>query len=306
MRSTDGKLWHLTLPATAAITGSEGTAISPSALTAGVAGIVEGTVGAGSVSADSVKLLSESATGARVSYAWSGDGKSLLVSGTGWPGERDVTFTTGPAGGPQSQFAKSHADSSGNLSDRIQAPPANPGQGSVWLFASSAGASGSSAQVALPLASLGSFDAPPATQLYITSQKGSQSGEIGSYCSYGRCFALPNLTLPGEVLDVLPGDLLALRQQNGTGALINETPTRLSTQIYAFPSRPGEEPDASLSFAPTGTPVYASGDLPGRPFSVSLPQSLASGRYALIVSISWPDSGGGANRGVYGFLVQVP
>jgi hypothetical protein len=306
MRSLDGELWRVSLPAGAAITGSEGTSISPAALTAGAAGVVDGTVESGTVSAGSIKLLSESATGARVSYSWSADGKSIFVSGTGWPGETDVTFSMGLPGGAQSQFAKMHADSSGNLSDSIQGPPQNPGQPSQWLFASSAGASGPAAQVAIPLATLGSVAAPPATQLYITSQKGSQAGQVGSYCARGKCFSAPTVPLPGEALSVKPGDLLALRQQNGTAAIINETPTRISTQLHSFPATPGEAPDASLSFVPAGTPIYSSGDLPGRPFSVSLPQSLAAGRYALIVSISWPDNGGGANRGLYGFLLQVP
>jgi hypothetical protein len=261
-------------------------------------------VRSGAISADSIKLLSESATGAHVSYTWSADGNSIFVSGTGWPGEQDVTFATGPAGGPLSTFGKLQADSSGNLSDSIQGPSRTAGQPLLWLFASSAGASGP--QVAIPLASLGSADAPSATQLYITLRNDSQSGEIGSYCTSGKCFSSPNIPLPGDMLAAAPGDLLALQQQNGTGAIINESPTRLSIQLFADPNTQGDIPDISLSFVPKGAPVYASGDLPGRPFSVSLPQSLASGRYALILSISWPNSGGGANQGVYGFLLQVP
>ena len=62
---------------------------------------------------------------------------------------------------------------------------------------------------------------------------------------------------------------------------------------------------AALS-APKAQPVHATGDLPGRPFSVALPQVLPAGKYVLLVGAGWPDPTGGTSDTQYGFTLQVP
>jgi hypothetical protein len=108
------------------------------------------------------------------------------------------------------------------------------------------------------------------------------------------------------VLTVGPGKALALRQQNSADPLFYATPNKLTFHLYPYAWPSGQTLDSVATFVPGGTSAYSSGDLPGHPFSVTLPPTLAAGRYALVVSVWWPDSAGGANNGVYGFSVQLP
>jgi hypothetical protein len=294
----DGKQWSLSLPAGAAITGSEGSPLAPSTLDAGQSAVVEAMVGQGDMTVSRIRLLSESRNGARVSYTWSADGTSIFVAGTSWPGERDVIFSTGPAGGAQTQFAKLTADSNGILSAGIQPPTAAPGQLPTWLFASSSDGSTLLAQVAVPLAAVGSAAVRPPIQLYITSGDGSQSAGTGPYCRQGKCLAPVGIALPVDALSAAPGALLGLRDATGTNLISLQSASGLSIQIYP-------DPGGGAQFVPGATPIFSSGDLPGVPFSVHLPDNLPSGRYVVLATVSWPDSDGGKNNGLYGFTVQV-
>jgi hypothetical protein len=294
----DGKQWSLALPAGAPIANSEGSPTQPGVLDAGQAAVVDAVAGQQGMSASSIKLLSESKSGARVSYTWNADGSNIFVAGTGWPGGHDVIFSTGPSGAAPAQFAKLTADSLGNLSGSVQPPPAPAGQTPTWLFASSSDGNNLLAQVAVPLASVGGAALPPPMQLYIMSSSGSQSAGIGAYCRQGKCLSPPGVVLPLDALAAAPGDLLALRDADSTNPALGQSPSALSVQLFPYPA-------GSEQFIPSGAPVFSTGNLPGVPFSVHVPANLAPGRYVALANVSWPDSAGGKNNGLYGFTLEV-
>jgi hypothetical protein len=62
--------------------------------------------------------------------------------------------------------------------------------------------------------------------------------------------------------------------------------------------------DGVFYFRPRSEPVHSTGIVPGRPFSVALPQALGTGKYALVVDVTWP--GRSAGDATYGFTVTVP
>ncbi len=295
-----GQQSRLLLAQNASITTSEGSAADAAMLDVGLSVIVEGEITQGVVNVGSIKLLSLSHSGARLDYEWNQNG-ALFVAGTGWPGEHSVTFSIGPSNAPHPPFATLVADSRGNLTSSIALPKAPVGQSMLWLFASSSDKNGLLAQVALPIVALGSTNSLSAAQLYITAKQGAEEGSVGSYCVQGKCFASNGVALLVDTLTVKPGDMLGLRAQSGTNPVLAPTATLLSTQLYLYPNSSA----GSAYFVPGGSPIFETGDLPGHPFSITLPASLAPGRYALIVSVSWPDAGG-KNNGVYGFAVQVP
>lgn len=298
--SLDGRQWLLVVPSTAVISTSEGSPTSSRALDAGIAVLANCTTVQGIVTVSKMTLLSYSRTPARVSYEWSSDGSSIFVAGTGWPGERDVSFAMGTADGPQSPLATRKSDSRGNLTESIRPPVGFTGQTRAWLFATASDPNGSRVQIGVPVVSLGSPGAPSPTQLYINSQQGSEQGGTGEFCTSGKCFPSSGVALPADTLTVKPGDVLGLRAQEGANPLLAMTAVSLSAQLYLFPT--GVAPQF---FVPQGTPISASGDLPGRPFSVTLPTKLTSGKYALLVSVQWPATTG-KNTGVYGFALQIP
>jgi hypothetical protein len=306
MSALDGKQWRLNLPNGVSISTSEGSLISASVLDAGMAAVVDGALSQGTLAANSIRLLSESRTGAHIDYLWAQDGSSIFVAGTGWPGEQDVSFAVGAADSTQAPFAKLHADSRGNLTDRIKPPTGMTGQSTLWLFASSSAKGGAQVQVAVPIISLGSPTTPSPLQLYISTNTGAQSGGYGSYCRQGKCFPSAGMALLIDTLTVQQGDVLGLREEEGTSSLFAPTATALSFQLFAYPGTSGGQvPGDPVYFAPKGAPIYASGSLPGRPFSIALPSKLSQGRYALLVSVDWPDNGG-EDSGTYGFAIQVP
>jgi hypothetical protein len=58
----------------------------------------------------------------------------------------------------------------------------------------------------------------------------------------------------------------------------------------------------SGAFVPSGAPVHSTGQLPGRPLSVTVPTGIEKGTYALSVRASWP---GASAVLVHSFLLEV-
>ena len=69
----------------------------------------------------------------------------------------------------------------------------------------------------------------------------------------------------------------------------------VSAQVFSYDTPPGQitQRDGALYFTPKGQPVHATGDIPGKPFSVALPQAIPPGKYAMLVQVGWPDPNGG-------------
>lgn len=311
LHSLDGKQWKLVLPASATVVYSEGSAAQASIADAGMAVHVEGASSSGVVTVSALKLLSTSHTGAQVAYNWGGDGASLWVGGTGWPGEHTVAFALASApGAPAAPFATLKSDSRGDLTDVIKLPKLDPNtSSSMWLIASSSDKNTLTAQVAIPFSMLGSKNAPPPPQLYITSQVGAQMGGIGSYCWGGKCASVVGAPLPTDTLTVKGGDVLAFRSQLGTDPDSGLTPQIFSANLYAYPDSAGGQGalvNGTFYFTPKSAPLQSTGDLPGRPFSVALPKVMPSGKYAVVVNVSWPDPVSGKGSAVYGFALQAP
>lgn len=304
MISLDGKGFRLNLPAGASITTAEGRPAAATSLDAGVAAIAEGNASNGVVAVKSIQLLSVSSGGVRVGYVWSDDGSSLVVTGSGWPGERDVIFALGTAS-RQTAFATLRSDSRGNLTGTIKLPRGADAQKTPWLFTSSTDKSGTQMTVAEALASLGSVATPPPFQLYISTSQGAEMGAAGAYCSRGKCVSSAGVTLHGDGLAVKAGEMLGLRSNSGSDTLFAPTATSLSVQLFRYPAA-SPQPYGSVYFTPSATPLYSIGGPNGKPFSVTLPGNLASGRYVMMVNVGWPDQGGGRDNGTYGFVIQVP
>jgi hypothetical protein len=309
LRARDGKEWVLAVRADAEVLYSEGSAAPADAIRSGMAISVEGTLSGGKVSVTILKLVSVSRTGAQIGYTWQDGGKGISVSGTGWPAERAVALTLMRlnTGGPPA-LATVRADSRGNLAAVVKVPegsalPAGP----LWLFATSADKDTLLAQVAVPFEPQGSRTAPP--QLFALSEAGEQRGGLGSYCWQGVCADRIGIPLPQGAMQVTPGEVLGLRSQYGPDLNAGLTPTSFSAQLYAYPDNPASEgvvQEGVFYFRPKTQPIHATGEVPGRPFSVSLPGALPRGKYALLVSVIWPEPSGGRGDAVYGFTLQVP
>ncbi len=308
----DGKEWVLSMPASANLRYSEGNAAQPSVLQPGMSVSVDGTLSGGKVSVAAMQLLSVSRTGAQFGYALQPDRKSIRVTGTGWPGEGQVVFTVrhlDKDSGPQLGRAKS--DSRGNLYALLKLPPANGLPAApLWLFADVSDKGKVVASVAQPFDATGS---PPEVRgppdLSVLARSGEQTGGVGDYCWQGRCVAAIGVPLPGDAPHVVPGEVLGLRSQIGPDPETGLTPLSFSGQLYAYPDDPssrGTISNGTLYFNPKGQPVFSTGDIPGRPFSVSLPSSLASGKYILVLVVGWPGVSGNKETSNYGFTLLVP
>jgi hypothetical protein len=309
LRARDDKEWALAVRPGTEVLYSEGSNAPAGVIRPGMSASVEGALSGGKVSVIMLKLLSVSRTGAQMGYTWQDGGKGIRVTGTGWPAERPValTLTRLNTGGPPA-LATIRADSRGNLTAVVRVPegsalPAGP----LWLFATSADKDTLLAQVAVPFDPQGSRSAPP--QLFALSAAGEQSGGLGSYCWQGICADRIGIPLPQGAMQVTPGEVLGLRSQYGPDLNAGLTPTSFSAQLYAYPDNPATEgvvQDGVFYFRPKTQPIHATGEVPGRPFSVPLPGALPRGKYALLVSVIWPDPSGGRGDAVYGFTLQVP
>ncbi|HYP40874.1 MAG TPA: hypothetical protein VEX13_10985 [Chloroflexia bacterium] len=305
----NGKEWTLLVHPVTEVLYSEGSAAPADVIRPGMSASVEGTMSGGKVAVTMLKLLSVSRTGAQIGYTWQDGGLGIRVSGTGWPAELPValTLTRLNTGGPPT-LTTIRADSRGNLAAVVQLPadsalPAGP----LWLFATSADKDTLLAQVAVPFEPQDSRSAPP--QLFALSAAGEQSGGLGSYCWQGVCADRIGIPLPQGVMQVTPGEVLGLRSQYGPDLNAGLTPTSFSAQLYPYPDNSASEgvvQDGVFYFSPKTQPIHATGEVPGRPFSVPLPGALPRGKYALLVSVIWPDLSGGRGDAVYGFTLQVP
>ncbi len=265
---------------------------------------VEGMSSGDEVSVTSMRLMSVSRTGASFGFTVQPDGKSLRISGKGWPAEKGVVFSLRTlATQADKSLVSVTADSRGNLSGFAQLPArtALP-EGKLWLFAISSDKNAVLAQVALPfIYPAGNTQEPPT--LTILSAVGEQIGGVGSYCTQTMCADKMGVPLPPDALKVSSGEVLGLRSQYGPDPNAGITPTRFVADLYAYPdpvSNQGTLLDGVFYFRPGAPPLYTTGELPGRPFSISLPNSLAPGKYAVVVFVTWPDGDGS-----YGFTLEV-
>jgi hypothetical protein len=310
MRARDGQEWSVELSAGSALHYSEGDTAPASALQPGIAVVVSGQAVGGSVRAIEVRLYSLSKTGARVGYSWQPPSNTFRVSGTGWPAEKEVKFSLAPLNseGPPA-FHTARTDSRGNLSTSFPVPDANSvPAGRTWIFAVCTEGNRLLALVAVP------FELPPPgpdssepPQLFASTAAGEQRGARGSYCWRTRCVDYRGVPLPGDALAAGPGEVVALRSQFGPDPRAGLTPDNFSAQVFTYATPPGQvtEIDGIPFFTPRAEPVHSATGDTGRPFSVTLPQSLPAGKYVLIVQVTWPDPAGGHGDAVYGFVLEV-
>lgn len=312
LTARDGKEWPLSVAATAILRYGEGDKAPASALRPGLAASVDGTWLGGRVSVASLQLLSVSKTGAQFGYTVQPDKKSIRVTGTGWPGEQTVAFSIRRLDKDQgSQLGSAKSDSRGNLAAllKLPAPGALPA-GPLWLFAQAQGKSGILASVAQAFDAAGGpaeTSGPPS--LTMLARSGEQTGRVGDSCWQGQCQPAIGLPVPGDSLLVAAGDVLGMHSQLGPDPETGPTPLSFSGQLYPYPGDPstqGTLSDGTFYFTPNGQPVFSTGDVPGRPFSVSLPAALPSGKYILAVAVVWPGPSGIRETTSYGFVLQVP
>lgn len=312
LKARDGQEWNLEIRPGSAITYSEGDNAPPGALRPGMAVAVGGAASGDAVTVSQMRLMSVSRTGAQISYIVQPDRKSMRVSGTGWPAERSIALTLAVlnAGGPP-PLKTARSDSRGNLSASVAIPEANAlPSGPLWLFAIASDNNALLAQAAVPfdLPDSGPDPASMPPQLFVLGQTGEQAGGLGSYCWRKVCASTNGVPVPGQALQVKASEVLGFRSQIGADPQSGLSPDKFSAQLYTYDSPPGQtaQRDGILYFTPKAQPVHTTGDLPGRPFSVALPQVLPAGRYVLQVDVGWPDPAGGTSNAQYGFVLQAP
>jgi hypothetical protein len=304
----DGQSWVLTFDTNSGILYSEGSPAPRAAVVSGSEAAVSGEASGGSVRITEMRLMSVSQTGAQLGYTIQPGGRSIRVSGTGWPARKSVAFSfarLNSEGGPALKTAT--VDSRGNLSVLVTLPGGNAiTPEAFWLFAVAADSSGLLAQVALPFdppSPASNNTSPPSLHLQVPS--GEQRGGLGSYCWRGLCADTAGVPIPEQPITIRMGETIAFRSQYGPDPDVGLSPTTFSAHLYSYDTPPGQVTELNdlLSFTPRGQPVFTTPILPGRPFSFNLPPSVAPGKYALILSIQWPNPMGGTGDAQYGFTV---
>ena len=303
LTARDGKVWSLALNANTKITYSEGAPAGIDALRPGMAVSVEGTATGADVAVASLRLMSVSRTGATFGFTLQPDGKSLSISGGGWPAGQAITFTlrtlATDGGGP---LASLTADSRGNVLGTIQLPQSGTSSQGLWIFATASEKNIITAQVAQPFNyTVGKAAEPPA--LFLLGSLSEQAGGLGSYCYQTMCVDKIGIPLPSASLMALPGEVLGLRSQYGPNPNAGITPVRFIAEVHPYPvanASQGTFVDGVFYFRPSQSAVYTTGELPGRPFSIALPGTLPSGRYAVVVYVTWPEGDGS-----YGFTLEL-
>jgi hypothetical protein len=310
MKDYAGKEWQVSLFSSAAVYYSEGGEAQAAQLTSGEYARVEGSVVGDRVNAGSVRLMSVSSTGARLGYELQPGGREIRLSGTNWPAKRDVTFSLRPSAGEGGvQLGSARADSRGNVFASFDLPSATPADQPLWFFAQVAEKDTLLAQVAMlypPGGAAQQVNGLPT--LMLLGSAGEQMGGMGSYCLRGECVPAIGVPVPGEVMLVASGEVLGLRSQFGLDPDLGVSPQRFTTQLYAYPAEPASEGaliDGTFYFSPTSLPVFTTGEVPGRPFSVTLPPVVAPGKYLLLLSVVWSDVEGARDEAVYGFALEV-
>jgi hypothetical protein len=285
---------------------SEGVPATSSSLSTGAWVGVQGAGGDGEATASTVTLLSVSRTGAQFGLTRSTDGKTVRITGRGWPAGKEISFTLKASDDAASKpFATSQADSRGNLnfvanwpqSDRAQNHP-------LWVFGVVSENGATMTQVVLPYDTV--TGDPPG--LVVLSRMGEQQGGVGSYCWEGKCVDKVGVPLSSIPLRVTRSEILGLRSQYGPDPHLGLLPTRFTAQLYLYPSDPasqGVSVNGVYYFAPRTSPSHNI-EVPGRPFSVSLPSNLRAGIYALLIFAEWVGPSGRTGDSIYGFLISVP
>jgi hypothetical protein len=310
IRDPDGKHWRVQFPNSVPLSYGNGTPANASLLDIGMHLSVESKPSADGLTATSATLLSVSSSNAWIGYEWKQDGKHLLVSGAGWPRESVVFFSHEPPFyppqeppfvpiyyGPPDPFASLATDSRGNLQGSIEVAAYS---GTRWLLASSQ----QDIRLYAPLAhadKLGQL----APQLTIMGQAGAQLAYRGSYCWASHCTEAPEVPLPTFALHAAPGATLTFRSQYGPDPRTGLTPNTYSADIYPLPGDFNLPLDHSFTFTPQSQPIYSARNLPGRPFSLAVPQDLPVGAYALVVTVTWPDPSGGTSNVTYGLVIHA-
>ena len=304
LRGRDGKDWTLNMGSTARLQFNEGSSATAMHVAPGAWSSVEGSASGGSVNLSTLRLLSASHTGAKIGWTWQGGGKTLGVVGRGWPPGKEVNLAVRTLGGSSGKpFAVGRADSRGILNFGAPAPHFDPAQaGTQWIFASASDKGVILAQAALP------YDLPAGAppSLILMSGGGEQKGGLGSYCWEKRCADAVGAPLPALPLVAAPGEVMGLRSQFGPDPDIGVTPLRFTARLYTYADglTQGVTIGGVVYFAPASQPLHAV-DVPGRPFSITLPANLAAGRYALVISATWANSSGVGEASAYGFTLLL-
>ncbi|HUP27010.1 MAG TPA: hypothetical protein VM409_01140, partial [Chloroflexia bacterium] len=204
----DGVDYSVALSGATRLLFSEGDVASTGDLRAGVLAEVEGSAVAGIVAAETVRLRSVSRTSAELRAEWSDDGVTLFVTGTRWPGEKQVALSGSSPDGSITPLGSGRSDSRGNLLART--PRSSIKSASSWLTASVSFDNRLIAQAAIDIVD---GDVPPS--LTLGSNGGEQLGSLGSYCRQGRCRDSLGVPLPAEGGAVVPGASLGLHSQLG-------------------------------------------------------------------------------------------
>ena len=240
-------------------------------------------------------LHSVSGGGAVVGYSWLNE-STLRVSGRGWPAGQEVAFGLGTSSGGNSRFAAIAADSRGNLTGRITLPQViEADQVRFWLSAVTASPRGT-AKVSMPLSSLGVSGDPSPPLLLAYTGSGGQASARPTECPTSGCVPGHALPLPLQSLATSRGEVVGLRPRWGPDQLIGPAPSRFAADLYPLAGSPGTE------FTPGGAPAHSTGELPGLPLSLTIPQGMPPGTYVLTVRATWPGARGAL---VHAFLLEV-
>jgi hypothetical protein len=305
LREQGGKVWSLTAGSESKLLFSEGSPATRDALQTGAWVSFEGTGGGGKAAVSTLTLHSVSKSGATFGFSRSRDGKTLRISGRGWPSGGEVAFSLRLLNGQGAKaFATTRADSRGNLN--FSAPmPAQPQPGdTTWMVATALSRGAVVAQFVVPYL-LRSSDPPDLTLL---SRSGEQMGGPGSYCWETLCADTIGLPIPLSPLIVSRGVVLGLRSQYGPDPNLGLLPSAFTVNIHPYPADPnsqGTTIEGVYYFRPGDRAVH-SVRVPGRPFSVAMPPNLTPGTYIVTIFAGWQPPSGGAGDSSYGFLVLIP
>ena len=295
LTALDGAQRRLVVPPGAQVRYAEGSLASAGVVDVGIYAAAQGSEENGTLQVAQLDLLSVSRTGAVVGYQWAGD-NLLRVSGRGWPSGQEVAFGTGSATGNHAQFATLKSDSRGNLTGSVAVTGMIRQNGTgTWLSARTASGS-AGASVSVPLAAQGSGAAPPLPRVFVYAGSGAQSAAAPAGCPAAGCPSNRSVALPVAALSITPGEVLRLRALSSGDPFSGPVPAKDTADLYPAGAEGAGE------FVPSGAPVHSSGEVPGRPLSVSLPQALAPGRYVLLLHTAWP---GVRDTLVYGFVLIV-
>ncbi|MDQ5823702.1 MAG: hypothetical protein M3441_05740 [Chloroflexota bacterium] len=311
LRDDAGKEWKVVVGSDAPVSYSEGSEAKIAQVASGEYARVEGRQRDGQFYASKIRIMSLSRTGARLGYELLPNGRGIRVSGTRWPASSSVTLSIRPFSGEGGvQIGTTRSDSRGNVSASFAMPPTTASEESLWLFAQLVNGNSLVAQVAVLYSpELSAEEARNVPALILLSHNGEQMGGTGSYCDDEACLETAEVPMPGDNLLTNPTEVLRLRSQVGFDPEMGPTPERFAARLYLYPAAPAREGvtiGGTFYFSPKSLPIFSTGDVPGRPFSIPLPQTTRPGKYLLLVSVVWSEGAGQREEAVYGFALEVP